>query len=226
MTIFEYLKDSNPHPWIDSTKYTTLEVILFLVGSLSWFICYADTILSARKKQIVKIPVVAVLLNFGWEISTSFFFVPDMGKLLVISYWAWMIFDSYIFYSTFKYGYKQMQVPFFSKNARFFVIIGIVFSIVIQSLYITTYDLPLAALSAYIINLPMSIAFLYFAFLPGNEYNSKLTAWTKFIGTGLISVMFFLKYPENNFLTSMYIAVAFFDVLYIYLLYNKDKVIA
>lgn len=221
MTIFEYVKES--HPWFDLNNYTLLEIILFASGALSWAICYGDTIYCAWKKKVVNIPAAAVLLNFGWEIATCWFFVPNMGKALVIGYWIWMCFDILIFISLFKFGGKQMRIDFFSKKAHFFVITGIVFSFVTQVLFITQYDLPMAPLSGYIINLIMSLAFLYLIFLPGNDYDSKLTGWTKFLGTGLISIMFFLKYPSNNFLTSMYIAVAFFDILYLYLLHNKPK---
>jgi len=222
MTIFEYLKES--HPWIDLNNYTLLEVILFFAGSLSWLICYADTIYCAVKKQVVNIPVVAVLLNFGWEIATCWFFVPNMGKLLVIAYWGWMCFDAFIFISVFRYGSKQMKLSYFIKNAHFFVIIGIILSFITQTFFITQYDLPMAPISGYIINLGMSVAFLYLLFIPGNDYSSKLTGWTKFLGTGIISIMFFLKYPDNYFLISMYFAVAFFDILYLYLLHNKQKI--
>ena len=67
----------------------------------------------------------------------------------------------------------------------------------------------------------MSIAFLYLLFIPGFNGYSRITAWSKFLGTGIISIMFYTKYPSNNFLTVMYISVACFDVLYIVLLYKK-----
>lgn len=224
MTIFEYMRES--HSWIDLDNYTPWQVIMFSIGAFFWLVCYTDTIYCAIKKKVVNIPVSAVLLNFGWEIATCLFFVPNMGKLLVIGYWGWMIFDSIIFYFLLRYGNKQMRINYFIKKAPFFIMTGIVFSFVIQALFITQYDLPMAPISGYIINLIMSLAFLYLLFLPGNEYASKLTAWTKFLGTGFVSIMFLLKYPANHFLISMYIAVAFFDLLYIYLLYNRGKIIA
>jgi|SRR5690242_13913705 len=223
MTIFEYLK--SPHPWLDTGNYTIWQIGLFFVGSVCWLACYADTLYDIRKKQTINIPVVAVCLNFGWEISTSLFFVPNMGKLLVAAYWGWMLLDTFIFISVFRYGFKQMQVKFFIKNSHFFIGCGIVISFLAQAAFITQYDLPMAPISGYIINLPMSIAFVYLLFVPGYTGNSKLTAWTKFLGTGLVSIMFFTKYPGNYFLTVMYIAVAFFDVLYICLLYKMEKAV-
>lgn len=221
VSIIEYLQGS--HPWINSSKYTLFQVLLFFLGALSWLVCYADAIYDIVKKKTVSIPVLAVCLNFGWEIATCLFFVPDMGKLLVLSYWGWMIFDAFIFVSAVRYGYKQMQVKFFIDNSRILTITAIVVSFLSQATFITQYDLPMAPISGYIINLPMSIGFIYLLFVPGFDGYSKLAAWSKFIGTGLISIMFFTKYPENNFLTVMYIAVAVFDILYIILLYRKHK---
>ena len=221
MTIWEYLRTS--HPWIDLGNYHWWQVVLFFIGSLLWLLCYIDTLIDIRNKKIVNIPAAAVILNFGWEIAACFFFVPDMGKLLVAAYWAWMFCDIFIFYSLFRYGYKQMRVDFFRKHAHYFIITGIIISFLSQCTYMIQYDLPMAPITGYIINLVMSVSFLYLLFIPGFNWYSRVTAWSKFLGTGIISVMFFTKYPSNNFLTVMYFSVAAFDILYIILLYKKLK---
>jgi hypothetical protein len=219
MSIFEYLK--HPHPWLDTGNYTMWQILLFFTGSLLWLICYIDTIFDIRTKKVVNIPAAAVILNFGWEMAACFFFVPNMGKLLVAAYWAWMLCDIFIFYSLFRYGFKQMRIDFFKQHAHFFIIGGIVISFLSQSTYMIQYDLPMAPITGYIINLIMSISFLYLLFIPDFKWYSRVTAWSKFLGTGIISVMFFTKYPTNNFLTIMYVAVAAFDILYIMLVYKK-----
>ncbi len=223
-TIFEYLKE--PHAWLNTIDYTLTQVILFFIGSLLWLVCYMDTLYDIRKKKTLNIPLAAICLNFGWEIATCWFFVPNMGKLLVLAYWLWMFFDLFIFISTFRYGNKQVINAWFKKNIGFFLAAGIIISFLSQWQFIVQYDLPMAPLSGYIINLIMSIAFLYLIFIPGYEGNSLITGWSKFLGTGIISVMFYTKYPDNNFLTIMYLAVAFFDVIYIWLLYKKKAALA
>lgn len=219
MTIFEYLQE--PHPWIDLNNYTLPQVIMFGVGCLLWIVCYVDTLISIFKRKIVDIPLSAVTLNFGWEIAACFFFVPDMGKLIVIAYWAWMLLDTFIFISLFKYGKKQMEIPFFENHIAKFLLFGIVASFFAQLFFMLQYELPLAPLTGYIINVIMSMAFNYLIFIKTVTYHSLITAWCKFLATGIISVMFFTKYPDNNFLTVMYIVVACFDILYIRLCYQK-----
>lgn len=219
MNILEYLKE--PHPWIDLVNYTWWQVALFFTGSILWLVCYADTLVDIRKKKTLNIPLAAIVLNFGWEIAACLFFVPNMGKLLVLAYWAWMCFDIFIFANTFRYGYKQVMNVFFKNQLKFFLVIGIVTSFFIQVTYMVQFDLPMAPMTGYIINLIMSVSFLYLIAIPGYEGNSFITGWSKFLGTGIISIMFYTKYPENNFLLSMYLAVAFFDILYIILLHKK-----
>lgn len=222
MTIFEYIKQPE-HPWIDLTKYTLTQVIMFFTGSVLWLVCYIDTLIDIRKKQSINIPVGCVITNYGWEISAALFFVPDMGLLLVIAYWAWMLFDTFIFASTFKYGYKQMMVPFFKKNAHYFIILGILISFSTQATYMVKgFDIPMAPISGDIINLYMSAAFLYLLFIPNYQGNSMVTAWSKFLGTGIINVMFYTKYPDNYFLVAIGISIAILDILYIWLLYRKN----
>ncbi|MES1221103.1 MAG: hypothetical protein ABUT20_36720 [Bacteroidota bacterium] len=219
MDIFEYLKQ--PHPWLNTGNYTITQILLFFTGSILWLVCYADTLIDIRNKKTLNIPLAAIVLNFGWEIAACWFFVPDMGKLLVVAYWAWMCFDVFIFANTFRYGYKQLINSFFKSRLKFFLAVGIVISFATQVTYMLQYDLPMAPITGYIINLVMSVSFLYLIIIPGYEGNSFVTGWCKFLGTGIISIMFFSKYPENHFLTSMYIAVAFFDVLYLVLLHRK-----
>jgi len=222
MTIFEYVKE--PHPWINLVDYTLTQVIMFFAGSLLWLVCYVDTLIDIRKKKSINIPVGCVITNYGWEISTCLFFVPDMGLLLVVAYWAWMLLDTFIFLSTFRYGYKQMMIAFFRKNAHFFIILGILVSFSSQATFmICGYDIPMAPISGDIINLYMSAAFLYLLFIPGYEGNSLVTGWCKFLGTGIINVMFFMKYPDNYFLATIGLCIAILDITYIVLLYKKNN---
>jgi hypothetical protein len=223
MTIFEYIQQPE-HPWIDTTKYTLPQIIMFFTGSVLWLVCYYNTLKDIRKKKCINIPVGCVITNYGWEISACIFFVPDMGLLLVISYWLWMILDTFIFLSTFKYGNKQMMIPFFKSNMHLFIIVGIIVSFATQATFMTSgFELPMAPISGDIINLYMSCAFLYLLFIPGYEGNSMVTAWSKFLGTGIINVMFFTKYPDNYFIVAIGLGCAIFDVTYIIMLHKKIK---
>ena len=219
-SIFEYLK--NPDPWFNTKEYTVLQIVLFTAGAVLWVAAYINTIYWIRKKQTLDIPAIAITLNFGCEVVTGIFFVPNMGIALVIAYWAWMVLDAYIIFSLYRYGYKQMRVDFFKQSFHKLLVVGLIVSFIVQCTFIVKYDLPMAPLDSYVINLVMSICFIYMFFIPGYEGNRKLTGWTKFLGTGIISVMFQSKYPDNYFLTSLYVFCALFDIYYLYLLYKVN----
>lgn len=223
MTIFELLKDWDSVPWLNTDVYTPLQIGLFFTGAVLWMGAYVDTAVNIVKKKTVAIPMAAVVLNFGWEVAASIFFVPNMGKLLVLAYWVWMLLDIFIFASLYKYGDKQMVMPYFKKHIKFYLTVGIIISFLSQLFFMLEYDLPMAPVSGYIINLAMSIGFLYLLFVPGFEGNTKVTAWCKFLGTGIISIMFALHYPGNWFLIVMYFSVALFDIMYIVMLNKKLK---
>ncbi len=229
MTIFEYISQPE-HPCFNTNNYTPFQITLFTIGAALWCAAYIKVIhmlyFTVREKRALDIPIVAVLLNFGCEITTAIWFVPDMGLVLVIAYWLWMLLDIFIFLGLFKYGRDQMVFLDLKNNFNLYIVAGIVTSFTVQYFFITQYDLPMAPLDSFVINLVMSLAFISLMFVKGYKGNSKFVACTKLAGTGIIGIMFYTKYPENNFLTSLYIFCALFDVIYLYLLHNRKTTLA
>lgn len=217
MTIWEYIAEPE-HPWFDTSVYTPTQIALFTLGALLWVVVYLITIHSLVKFKELDIPILAVTLNFGCEITTAFFFVPDMGLVLVLAYWAWLVLDVFIVIGLFRYGRKQIANPYIRKHLPRLLAGWIPLLFFVQYFFITRYDLPMAPLDSFMINLVMSAAFIYLVFVPGNSTNSTIIGWCKFLGTGIIGVMFYTKYPDNNALTSLYVGCALLDMYYIYLL--------
>jgi hypothetical protein len=210
-------------PWFNTADYTTVEIIIFFGAAMFWVWTYLETIRIIRARKTIGIPVIAVCLNFGFEVTTALFFLPNMGKLVVFGYWAWMLLDCYIVYHTFFYGHKQVQVPYMRKLFKPLFLCGVVFAFILEYFFIQSHDIPMSPYDAYIINFTMSTCFLYLAFIKGFEGNSLIIAWTKFLGTGWTSVVFWMKYPENYWLITLYIGTAMMDIFYIYLLYRKKQ---
>ena len=115
-TIFQYLKE--PHPWFNTSYYTLTQTLIFFFSALLWVVAYIETIRVIIKKKTLAIPVIAILLNFGYEVTCAFFFVPNMGKAVVIGYWAWMVLDCYIIFHAFKYGDKQIRNSYIKQNFK------------------------------------------------------------------------------------------------------------
>jgi hypothetical protein len=223
MTIWEYIKE--PHPWFDTTNYTPLQIGLFTTGALLWILAYLVVIKYSFKQKTVLIPAIAVICNYGNEVGGAIFFVPDMGKALVIAYWGWLILDTFIVYKLLEFGSKQFTTPFFKNNFKRLVLTGLACSIPLSVLFMIQYDLPMGVLDAYIVNVVMSVAFISLLYVPDFQEHSALLAWSKFLGTGIISVMFSTKYPDNYFLWAIYFVVAIFDIGFIILMYKNRNLI-
>ncbi|NCU02426.1 MAG: hypothetical protein GXC73_00435 [Chitinophagaceae bacterium] len=221
MTIWEYLQE--PHPWFDTSNYTPLQIGLFFTGAVLWIVAYIIIIYMAIKKKTVIIPAAAVVCNFGNEVGGAIFWVPDMGNALVLAYWCWMLLDIFIVINLFRYGYKQFTTDFFRKNIRKLVALGLAGSIPLSCFFMVQYDLPMGVIDAYIVNVVMSVAFISLLFVPNFPEHSVALAWSKFLGTGIISIMFQTKYPDNHFLSVVYVVVATFDILFLVLMYQKRR---
>jgi len=219
VTIWEYIAQPE-HPWFDTSVYTPFQMTIFTIGALLWVVVYLITIHSLVRFKELDIPIVAVTLNFGCEITTAFFFVPDMGLALVLAYWAWLVLDLFIVIGLFRYGRKQVANPYLRSHLPSLLTVWMPLVFVIQYFFILRYDVPMAPLNSFMINLVMSAAFIFLVFVPGKSTNSPIIGWCKFLGTGIIGVMFYTKYPDNDVLTSLYVGCALLDVYYIYLLYN------
>lgn len=218
MTIWEYLAD--PGPWFNTEAYTPGQIAMFTTGAVLWIVVYVITIRRLISLKEVSIPFIAVTLNFGTEITTAVLFVPDMGSVLVIAYWAWLVLDVFIVIGLFRHGSRQVRAPFLKERFRTLMAVWIPLLFLVQAAFILEYDLPMAPLNSFMINLVMSAAFISLLFVPGRSEASKAIAWCKFLGTGIIGVMFYTKYPENNALTALYVAVALVDAYYVYLVHN------
>ena len=219
MTIWEYLAQPD-HPWLNTDAYTVGQIVLFTTGAVLWIVVYVAVIRRLIVNQELEIPWIAVSLNIGNEVTNSIFFVPDMGLALVIAYWAWLMLDIYIVRGLFKYGVKQITTPYLKQRFTKLMAVWIPVLIVVQLTFTRKYDLPMAPLDSFIINLVMSAAFIYMVFVPRTTAPSQVVAWCKFLGTGIIGVMFYNKYPDNNALTTLFVANALVDMYYIYLVHN------
>lgn len=222
MTIWEYI-NLPAHPWFDTSNYEWWQIAMFALGALLWIVVYLKTIYRLKAYHELDIPFWAVTLNFGCEITTAIFFVPNMGLALVLAYWAWLLLDTFIVIGMFKYGHKQIHIRYFKDHLPKFLIMWLPLAFVLQYHFILTYDLPMAPVDSFTINLVMSICFIYMIFLRTQKGASKTIGWCKFLGTGIIGVMFFTKYPDHHYLTTLYIACAIFDIIYIVLVYNQPK---
>ncbi|MDH3352701.1 MAG: hypothetical protein OEM51_14235, partial [Gammaproteobacteria bacterium] len=173
------------------------------------------------------IPIVAVCLNFSWEAIFAVFRPPltsagdlDLPKLSMFI--GWMVIDAIIVYQCFRYGKQQQTV---AAIKRFFNT-GLVICLLIAAVWMWTFTDQIhdssGHMTAYTINLIMSMLFVDMFFRrPDLRNHSYSGAWLKFFATGVISLANGIVMAEkgvNSYFLFLMISVFTFDLLYILLL--------
>ncbi len=209
---------------INLQNYTITQLVFFFICIFFWLYTYVFVVKDTIKYKFVQIPLFAIFLNFGWEITTTFWAHPDMGDIVYIGYIGWAVVDTIIVILSFIYGKSQLNHKIMKDNFYLIMAFGLIGGFISMFFFIRQYDLPGAPLTGFILNIEMSILFVIMVLNHDIQLLSKHVAWGKFLGTSGASVTFFLKYPENNFLITLYILIFIFDVFYIFLLYNPKVV--
>jgi hypothetical protein len=212
-------------PILNTTDYSTLELITFGIGCYMWAMVYFIVIRDIIKKKSVDIPVLAIAGNIAWEFYWGFWFRTNMGLVLQWSYAIWFLLDCYIVYAAFKYGSKQEPILAARKYHTFIFASAIAAWLVIFYFFIPQFDDNIGAYSGWILNTMMSFGFILQKVQQPSFGTNRLVAVCKFLGTGFCVPVCFIQ-PElnkNHVLLSLCILFAIFDLIYIYLVFTGPK---
>ena len=201
--------------WINTKDYSSAALIWNGVGCLFWVITYAALVMEIRKRKFVEMPFFIAAGNITWELVWSFFYHPNTGKLYALSYQGAFLLDVFIFISILKYGEKQIEIPLIKKYFKWIAVSLFLLWLPLNYYYVYQgYDTPIGANSGYILNLMISLLYPLLL-LRGDPKNfSPTVAWSKWIGTGCITVSMFIIYPENYFVQVLGTACFVLDLTY------------
>jgi hypothetical protein len=204
--------------WLNTTDYTPFELILFGIGCLGWVVSYVAILLRVRRNQFLEIPAGAVVANVAWEYLWGFTFTTSMGMVFAWGYRIWFFLDLFIVYMLFKYGWKQADTPVLTRVFNAASAFGIACWLAALYYFIAGgYDTSYGAISGYILNVMMSA--LYLVLIAKQSANpqffSEVVAWSKMLGTALLSVFNYMVRPDDYLLMTLYVATFVLDVVYI-----------
>jgi hypothetical protein len=210
-------------PLINFQDYSTIGLIFNGMGCLFWVVAYAVLVWEIRKKKFVEMPAYVAGANIGWEFVWSFFYHPNTGLLYALSYQAAFFLDCYIFYSVIRYGTKQPMNEGAKKHFTLFCFLNLVFWILFSYTHRTEgYDTLIGANSGYIINVILSLQCVFLLLQTKDTSTfSMLLAWSRMLGTGLITVSMFFFYPESNFIKLLGVSCLLLDGTFIYVLWKR-----
>lgn len=201
-------------------SYSHWEVFWYVGGFVVWAPAYAVIIVRAARRRELEIPIIAAIGNITWEFVWGFVYYPDMGSGLRLVYQLAFFMDAFILVGTFRFGAQQVVVPLVRRwyaGVLIALIAGwILFHTTLEE---TGYELPLGSVSAYLVNMVESSLYLWAGLTrPDHRTLSRIVAWSKGVGTGMVTVFVFIRYPDNEFIRAIAGMVGLLDLAYIVLL--------
>ena len=207
--------------WFNTSQYPVPLLILFGVGCFGWVVAYVAIVKSALRNQFLEIPAGAVVANIAWEFVWGFLYPNELGRFFSWGYRVWFFFDLGIVYMLFRFGDRQMGLPELKAIFRPACVFGIVaWAVGIYFFVGEGYDTGYGAISGYILNTMMSALYLVIILRHGHLYDfSLVVAWSKMLGTALLTVFNFIVQPHNPYLLLLCLLTLALDLLYIGLFY-------
>ena len=197
--------------------YSHWETFWYVGGFVVWAPAYIAIVVIAVRQRRLEIPLIAVTANVTWEFLWGFVFHQNMGPGLQWVYRGACILDLFILAAVFLLGRTQSRAPLYARYFNVVVVALLAGWIAFYwSLHTSHYDLPLGSMSAYLDNILMSGLYIWFVMTRIDPRELSFTvAWSKGIGTGMVSVFVFMEYTDNAFIKTLAVMVGILDFVYL-----------
>ncbi len=208
--------------WFNTGQYPVPLLILFGVGCFGWVVAYVAIVRNALRNRFLEIPAGAVVANIAWEFVWGFLYPNELGRFFSWGYRIWFFFDLAIVYMLFRYGDQQVELPELKAIFRPACLFGIAaWGVAIYFFVGEGYDTGYGAISGYILNTMMSALYVVIILRHGHLVDfSLVVAWSKMLGTALLTVFNFIVQPGNPYLLLLCLLTLALDLLYIGLFYG------
>ena len=168
----------------DMTLDNILSLILAIISGVCWTTVYITAIRIGFKEQTYAIPIIALSLNFAWEVIYGVGGVITIGNLQSWINFTWAIADAVVVYNYFRFGRSEFP-PFITR--QFFIAGSILIFAVgfaVQAAFIAQFDDMAPVYAAFLQNTLMSGLFIaMFVSREGMRGQSLVIAVCKWIGT-------------------------------------------
>lgn len=216
----------------DSEPFSIFSVynLIGTLGCVFWFLAYGFIIAQSHQHKASGIPFLALCLNFGWEFLGSFVWENPI-PLWRWFYRIWFVLDIAIFVQMWMYGRRLQRVPEVRRHFHALLLTTLVAGTIGQWAFTRTFHDPMGFITAFAINLVMSVLFigLYLERRDGQGL-SYAAAWFKMLGTLCTSIEchYFLPviHPDKESLAFphfSYVSIFVFDWVYIGLLWRARR---
>ncbi|MEM7157645.1 MAG: hypothetical protein AAF799_32695 [Myxococcota bacterium] len=206
--------------WIVVASISTL-------GSVLWVITYGLIALRARRDRQYGMPLAAISVNIGWELTWGFLRVPVVagGVLLPVVVWAqrvWFLVDLVLLAQVVVYGWSARSTVAARRRWVVTVLAWLVFGFIAQWECAEFFEDVSGQRTAFIANGVTSLSFLLLLRRrPGLGGLSMTVAWTKMLGSAFVCFSYLWLFPmvwpqaDQTFHYVLYVTIFGLDVLYI-----------
>ena len=219
-----------PPNLVETHNPTQLLGLLNVIGDLLWVVAYILSIRKGFQDRTYGFPMLCIALNLSWEFIYAVIFPFEKSRLIQGLRWAWLVCDFVIAYQLFRYGRRWQTTPLIRRFFYPIAIAAFVSAFAGQLTYHYTFADPWGMSNAYLINLVMSMLFVWMCLHRPDEKGLSIgAAWAKMLGTGILSVgscFMITDWLKSSFLVFLYITIFTFDVIYIVLLYDNKRQLA
>ena len=213
--------------WINWEEYTGLQMAFYGVGCALWVVTYVVYIRNIFKFHYIEMPVFAGCCDVAWEFVWSFLAANNMGMLFQSANVVWFFLDATIIFSygVLMFGWKQFKSPTLTPRHIYIpmcLAIAVGCGMATYFFHAQGFENAVGGRIAYLIQL--SISFLYVQLMLGQAdlRNFSWTAnWTRALGSALVVVFFYLKFPNDYFLLTIGTSSAIIDATFIYLYLSR-----
>jgi hypothetical protein len=214
------------------------------VGAICWFVAYILIIRRGFMDKSSAMPLVALCANLSWEFIFSFIHPPtncpaDMVIVIEgfgrftreitpnaaqeIVNFVWFVMDLFIVGAYLAYGRRDFT-PLLPQRLFYpTFLVGLVMALIIVGTSVQQFDDCQGLYTAFVMNLIMAILFPIFLLERGSvRGQSFYIAFFKMFGSLGFAIRFYTLNPNSAFLTSQYIFIFLFDLLYLVLIYRQS----
>ncbi len=211
-------------PFLNTETYDAAQLAWYFAGWLLWVPVYVVVIARLRNGYL-EIPAIAACGNITWEFLWGWIYPQDMGWGLQLIYMGAFLMDLAILWGVFRYGRLQVD----NLEARRYWPLIVPTMLTVWTVYYIGfieqgYDLPLGSMTAYTVNLVMSLAYLWFGLTKPLHHLSMIAAVFKFLGTGGVTVFVFMTYTDQPLVLALAAMVTVLDISYILLLLVRRSI--
>jgi hypothetical protein len=194
------------------------------LGCVFWVLAYVFIIRQCARDRAYGLPLVAICMNLAWEFLASWV-LPNPVPLWLFFDRVWFFVDLIIVYQLLRYGPALQRIPELRTHFHAIVAGTVMLSTFgLYAFHVQYHDL-LGLVGAFMVNLVMSVTFVFFYFARRQEHGRGLSvpaAWCKLLGTLGTSIECHWVIGQTqhwlgglHFLTFLCLTIFFFDVLYL-----------